>query len=297
LAKQLQTGQELYQLIDKLYPICRSITGNGVRDTLAYISEFIPLIIHEIPTGTKVFDWEIPMEWNIQDAWIKNEKGEKIIDFKKSNLHVLNYSTPIDKKVSLGELKQHLFTLKEHPDWIPYRTSYHHKNWGFCMANNQFKNLKEQEYHVQIDSSLETGSLTYGEYFIKGKTEDEVLISTHICHPSLCNDNLSGIAVATSLAEELSKMDLRYSYRFLFIPGTIGAITWLSKNEKNTHRIKHGLVLNLLGDSGNFTYKKSRQGNAEIDQIVELVLVERKADFRFIDFYPYGYDERVQQIS
>jgi aminopeptidase-like protein len=292
LDNQLKSGQELYQLIDRLYPICRSITGNGVRDTLAIISEYIPLIIHEVPSTTKVFDWEIPLEWNIQDAWVKNEKGEKIIDFKTSNLHVLNYSTPIDKQVSLDELKEHLFTLKEHPGWIPYRTSYHHQNWGFCMAYNQFKKLKDERYHVKIDSTLEPGSMTYGEFFIKGKTEDEVLVSTHICHPSLCNDNLSGIAVATALAEELSKMELRYSYRFLFIPGTIGAIAWLSRNEKNTHHIKHGLVLNLLGDSGNFTYKKSRQGDAEIDKIVELVLAEKKTGSRLIDFYPYGYDER-----
>jgi aminopeptidase-like protein len=292
LTHHLQTGQELYQLIDRLYPICRSITGNGVRNTLAIISEHIPLIIHEVPTGTNVFDWEIPLEWNIRDAWIKNEKGEKIIDFRKSNLHVLNYSTPVDKYVSLDELKKHLFTLKDHPEWIPYRTSYHHRNWGFCMAYNQFKDLKNEEYHVKIDSSLEEGSMTYGELFIKGKTDDEILISTHICHPSLCNDNLSGIAVATSLAEEMSKKDLKYSYRFLFIPGTIGAITWLSRNENITNRIKYGLVLNLLGDSGNFTYKKSRRGNAEIDKVVELVLAEKKTDFRIIDFYPYGYDER-----
>ncbi|HEY9115347.1 MAG TPA: DUF4910 domain-containing protein [Bacteroidales bacterium] len=289
---QLQTGQELYQFIDRLYPICRSITGNGVRDTLAIISEHIPIIIHEVPSGTKAFDWDIPLEWNIKDAWVKNEKGEKIIDFKNSNLHILNYSIPVDKQVSLEELKEHLFTLKEHPDWIPYRTSYHHQKWGFCMAYNQFKKLKDETYHVKIDSTLEPGSMTYGEYFIQGKTDDEVLISTHICHPSLCNDNLSGIAVAASLAEELSKMDLKYSYRFLFIPGTIGAIAWLSRNEAITHRIKHGLVLNLLGDKGSFTYKKSRQGNAEIDKIVELVLAERKADFRLIDYYPYGYDER-----
>lgn len=288
----LQTGQDLYQFIDKLYPICRSITGNGTRDTLSIISEHIPLTIHEVPSGTKVFDWEIPQEWNIRDAWIKNEEGDKIVDFKKSNLHVLNYSEPVDKFIGVEELKKHLFTLKEHPNWIPYRTSYHQRNWGFCMAYNQYKNLKDEIYHVTVDSTLEEGSMTYGEFLIQGKSNEEVLISTHICHPSLCNDNLSGIAVATTLAKEMTGKELYYSYRFMFIPGTIGAIAWLSRNEKNAQRIKFGLVLNLLGDSGNFTYKKSRQENAEIDKIVELVLTERKETFRLVDFYPYGYDER-----
>lgn len=285
-------GIEMYQLISELYPICRSITGNGVRETLNIIKKHILLEIHEVPTGTKVFDWPVPKEWNIKDAYIKNSKGEKIIDFKKSNLHILNYSVPFKKKVSLEELKEHLFTLPEHPDWIPYRTSYYKENWGFCIAHNQFTGLKEDEYEVFIDTSLENGHLTYGEYFIKGKKTEEVLISCHICHPSLCNDNLSGVALSVFLAKYLSQMSLKYSYRFLFIPGTIGSITWLCLNESTVSKIKHGLVAACLGDSGKFTYKRSRQGNSEIDRAVVNVLRNSGADYEILDFIPFGYDER-----
>ena len=286
------TGTELYHLAERLYPICRSITGNGVRDTLTILKEYIPIEVHEVPSGTKVFDWNIPDEWNIKDAYIKNANGEKIVDFKKSNLHVLNYSIPIHEKIRLDELKKHLFTIPEYPDWIPYRTSYHNRNWGFCISHNQFSGLKDGEYEVKIDSTLEPGFLTYGEYFIKGSSDEEVIFSCHICHPSLCNDNLSGIVVAIYLAQELKKLNLKYSYRFLFIPGTIGSITWLSLNEDSTRHIKHGLVLTLLGDQTKFHYKKSRKGDAEIDRIVTRKLKERYPEFGIIDFYPYGYDER-----
>jgi aminopeptidase-like protein len=286
------TGFELYSLIERLYPICRSITGNGVRETLNIIKEYIPLQIREVASGTKVFDWAIPDEWNIKDAYIKNANGEKIVDFKKLNLHVLNYSIPINEKIGLDELKKHLFTIPEYPDWIPYRTSYHNKNWGFCISHNQFLSLKDEEYEVKIDSRLEPGALTYGEYYIKGETEEEVIFSCHICHPSLCNDNLSGIVVALFLARELEKLHLKYSYRFLFIPGTIGSITWLSLNEQKVKNIKHGLVLTLLGDASKFHYKKSRRENASIDRIVIRKLKEKYKEFGVIDFYPYGYDER-----
>jgi len=285
-------GKILYELAKEMYPVCRSITGDGVRKTLSMIAEKIPVEINEIPSGTKVFDWEIPLEWNIQDAWIKNSRGEKIIDFQKLNLHILNYSTPVHRKVNLSELKKHIFTLPEYPDWVPYRTSYYTKNWGFCMAHRQFEKLQEEVYEVMIDSTLKPGSLTFGEYLIRGKSSEEVLISTHICHPSLANDNLSGISIATFLAEELSKKELNYSYRLLFIPGTIGSITWLSLNEEKLNSIKYGLVLNLLGDSGKFNYKKSRMGNAEIDRIVEYTLKANFKDFGIMEFYPYGYDER-----
>jgi len=287
-----KVGTKMYQLIKELYPICRSITGNGVRETFNIIKQHIPLTVHEVPTGTKVFDWTVPKEWNIDDAYVKNSKGEKIIDFRKNNLHVLNYSIPITKKVSLSELKEHLFTLPEHPDWIPYRTSYYKENWGFCITHKQFMNLKEDEYEVLIDSSLEDGHLTYGEYYIDGKETEEVLISCHICHPSLCNDNLSGIALSTFLAKHLGRVSLRYSYRFLFIPGTIGSITWLCINEDNVSKIRHGLVAACLGDSGRFTYKKSRQGNAEIDRAVMNVLRNSGEDYEILEFIPYGYDER-----
>ena len=287
-----EISYEMYQLISKLYPICRSITGNGVRETLRIIEGVIPLTVNEVATGTKVFDWTVPKEWNIKDAYIKNSKGEKIVDFNNSNLHVLNYGTPIKKKVSLDELKEHLFTMPEYPDWIPYRTSYYNENWGFCISYNQFLELKDEEYEAVIDSSLEDGHLTYGEYLVEGEKQEEVLISCHVCHPSLCNDNLSGIALTVFLAKCLSEISTKYSYRFLFIPVTIGSITWLALNESNISKIKHGLIAANLGDSGKFTYKKTRPGNAEIDQAVTNVLKNSGNDYEMIDFSPYGYDER-----
>lgn len=285
-------GEEMYRVMSELYPICRSITGNGVRETLRIVEKCIPLTMHEVPTGTKVFDWTVPKEWNIKEAYVKNSRGEKVIDFSKNNLHVLNYSIPVKKKVRLDELKEHLFTLSEYPDWIPYRTSYYKENWGFCISHRQFMDLREDEYEVYIDSSLVDGHLTYGEYFIKGKESDEVLISCHICHPSLCNDNLSGIVVTSFLAQHLRQLPLRYSYRFLFIPGTIGSITWLSLNEANASKIRHGLVAACLGDPGKMTYKKSRQDSSEIDRAVINVLRNSGNDYEVLDFIPFGYDER-----
>ena len=285
-------GLKLYQFIEKLYPICRSITGNGVRETLKYIQKEIPLKVHEVSSGTSVLDWTVPKEWNIRDAYIKNSKGEKIVDFKKSNLHVVSYSVPVRKKVALAELKEHLFTLPDHPDWIPYRTAYYKEDWGFCLSHRELERLKEGDYEVLIDSDLKNGSLTYGEYFIKGSTSDEILVSCHVCHPSLCDDNLSGIAVAAYLAKSLSKIRTRYSYRFLFIPGTIGSITWLALNELRVKQIKHGVVLTCVGDENHPTYKRSRRGNAEIDRAFVHVLKHSGADANVIDFFPYGYDER-----
>ena len=286
------TGNEIYDLVEDLFPICRSITGNGVRETLEIIKKHIPIETHEIPTGTKVFDWVIPKEWNITDAYVKNSKGEKIIDFKKSNLHILNYSIPINKKVSLSELKEHVFTLPEHPNWIPYRTSYYEENWGFCITHEQFEKLTEDEYEVVIESTLKEGHLTYGELLLKGESENEILFSCYVCHPSMCNDNLSGVSLLTFLAKYISKKKLKYSYRFLFIPETIGAITWLSVNEKKVNKIKGGLVATCLGDQGNITYKKTRDGHSIIDKIVEKVLKESGEKYEIIDFFPAGSDER-----
>ena len=285
-------GQEIYQLIENLYPICRSITGNGFRESMQILKKHIPLELHEVPTGTQVFDWAVPMEWNIRDAYIKNAKGEKVVDFHVSNLHILNYSVPVNKKVKLAELKEHLFSIPEHEDWIPYRTSYYKENWGFCITQKVLDSLQDEEYDVFIDSSLEDGYLTYGEYLIKGELEDEFLISCHSCHPSLCNDNLSGMGVATYLAKYLSQQKLRYSYRFLFIPGTIGSITWLSLNEDKALNIKHGLVMACVGDPGKMHYKKTRRGDAEIDRAVTHVLKHSGDDYEIMDFSPYGYDER-----
>ncbi|HTQ59131.1 MAG TPA: DUF4910 domain-containing protein [Candidatus Solibacter sp.] len=287
-----QLGQSIYDLIAELYPICRSITGDGVRDTLRRLQPRIPLTLHEVPTGTPAFDWNVPREWNIRDAYVKNSRGERVIDFQQCNLHVLNYSVPVQKRMSLEELKPHLATLPDHPDWIPYRTSYYKENWGFCLTHNQFLELAEGEYDVVIDSSLQDGSLTYGELLLPGETTDEILISCHVCHPSLANDNLSGVAVATFLAAQLSKVPRRFSYRFLFIPGTIGAITWLALNESNAGNIKHGLVLAGVGDAGPLSYKKSRRGNTEIDRVSVQVLRQVDPASKTFDFSPYGYDER-----
>jgi aminopeptidase-like protein len=289
--KAIHLGEEIYALVSRLYPICRSITGNGVRESFAILSEHIPLQVREVATGTKVFDWTVPREWNIKDAWIKNERGEKIVDFKKCNLHVLSYSVPVHAKLSLGELKQHIFALPEHPDRIPYRTSYYKENWAFCMTHRQLTQLRDGQYEVCIDSSLEEGHLTYGELFVQGKTADEVLISCHTCHPSLVNDNLSGVALATFLARSILSGEPRYSYRFLFIPGTIGSITWLALNESKVRNIEHGLVLAGVGDAGKFHYKKSRRGDAEIDRAAVHVL-KSFGDFGVEEFSPYGYDER-----
>jgi aminopeptidase-like protein len=292
MTDQYSSGNEMIGFIREMFPLCRSITGNGTRETLKLISCHIPLQIHEVPTGTKVLDWEIPKEWNIKDAYVKDSSGKRIIDFQKLNLHVLNYSIPIKAKMSLAELKPHLFTLPDKPQLIPYRTSYYAENWGFCLSHSQLTSLKEDNYEVVIDTVLAPGHLTYGELYIKGKVDDEVLISTHICHPSLCNDNLSGIAVCTFLARSLIESQPYYSYRFLFIPGTIGAITWLARNENIIKKIKYGLVTCLLGIDSIYTYKRSRMGNSRIDLIVENLLTTKGLAHKIINFIPYGYDER-----
>jgi aminopeptidase-like protein len=294
LLEKKDYGNNMFDLMTRLFPICRSITGNGVRETLKIISEHIQLEVHEVKSGKKVFDWIVPMEWNINDAYVKNEKGEKIINFKKSNLHILNYSIPINKKIKLDELKKHLHTIPEQPDDIPYKTSYYNKQWGFCLSHNEFSKLNDEYYEVFIDSELKNGSLTYGEYFIEGKSKKEILFTCYVCHPSLCNDNLSGVVISTALAEILTKnkKEMNYSYRFLFIPETIGAITWLSINEKNIEKIEHGLVLTCLGDKGNFTYKKTRDGNNIIDNIIQKKLIKSNQKHTVKNFFPTGSDER-----
>jgi len=287
-----RAGQEMHSLMADLYPICRSITGEGFRQTLKIIGDSIPLEVTEVPSRTEVFDWNVPREWNIRDAYIKDPAGKKIVDFQKSNLHVMSYSIPVNRKMSLEELKPHLHSLPEHPDWIPYRTSYYVENWGFCLADRQLKQLSPGEYEVVIDSTLQQGSLTYGECLIAGRRKEEVLFSCHACHPSLCNDNLSGLVLSVKLAEALRNQDLEYSYRFLFIPGAIGSITWLNRNQNQTENIVNGLVLACVGDSGKSTYKKSRRGNAEIDRATEHVLKHSNNEYEILEFSPYGYDER-----
>jgi aminopeptidase-like protein len=285
-------GEEIYALAAAIYPICRSITGDGVRRTLDLLAGRLDLEVHEVPTGTQVFDWTIPREWSIRDAFIKNPAGERIVDFRSCNLHVLNYSRPVRARLPLEELKKHVFTLPDQPDLIPYRTSYYAEGWGFCMAHRELAALPEGIYEVEIDASLEDGSLTYGEYLHRGETEQDFLFSAHICHPSLANDNCSGLALLTFLAERLASLKTRYSYRFVFAPGTIGAIAWLARNEHRVARIRHGLVVSCLGDGGGPTYKKSRRGDAFIDRAMTHVLQNFASAPAILDFFPYGYDER-----
>lgn len=291
--QEASEGAAMYRLIERLYPLPRSITGDGVRETLRILGERIALEVREVPSGTPVLDWTVPKEWNIRDAWVADPSGRRVVDFKRSNLHVLGYSTPVRARLTLDALRPHLHTLPEHPDWIPYRTSYYNPQWGFCLAANQAAALEQGEYEVVIDATLEDGHLTFGECVLPGATADEVLISCHVCHPSLCNDNLSGIALATFLAAELAaRPPRRYTYRFLFIPGTIGSITWLALNEAKVERIKHGLVVVCVGDAALFTYKRSRRGDAEVDRAAAHVLASTGRRHRVVDFSPYGYDER-----
>jgi aminopeptidase-like protein len=284
------SGQEMHALVKRLYPICRSITGDGVRRTLEIVGESIPVQTHEVPTGTQVFDWEIPREWNIRDAYIKDASGTKVVDFAESNLHVVGYSVPVAATMDLDELRGHLHTLPDQPDLIPYRTSYYAQTWGFCLSENTLAGLSDGPYEVLIDSTLADGHLTYGEYVLPGRSSDEVLISCHTCHPSLANDNLAGIAVAVSLAGRLAETDPWFTYRFVFAPGTIGSITWLARNHDRVDLVKHGIVLACAGDSGALTYKRSRRGNTDIDRAFAYVLQDRP--HTIVDFSPYGYDER-----
>jgi len=284
-------GRQLYECVTDLYPICRSITGDGVRETLRRLQALAPLTIHEVPSGTSAFDWTVPPEWNIRDAYVMNARGQRVIDFRRSNLHVVSYSVPVHARMSLEELRPHLFTSPELPHVVPYRTSYYTETWGFCVTQQQLEALEEGEYEVRIDSSLAPGFLTYGECYLPGASMDEILISCHTCHPSLANDNLSAVAVTAHLAALLGRVQRHYSYRLLFIPGTIGAITWLARHEDAVSRIRHGLVLTGLGDAGRLTYKKSRRGDAVVDRAAIHVL-RQHGDHEVQDFSPYGYDER-----
>ena len=282
----------MLDLIADLQPICRSITGGGATSTLQRLQKEIPLHIREVPSGTQVLDWTVPNEWNIRDAYVKNSSGERLIDLKKSNLHVVSYSQPVNATMTLDELKPHLFSLPAQPSAIPYRTSYYNESWGFCLSHDDFEKLKDGSYEVVIDSDLKPGFLRYGECVIQGQVEEEILVTTHICHPSMYNDNLSGIAVATSLARMISESHPHFTYRFLFIPGAIGSICWLAANEDRVSKIRSGIVLTGVGDPGSPTYKRSRRGNSEIDRVMEYVLKADSPEFEIRDFSPFGYDER-----
>lgn len=285
-------GELMYDLVRELYPINRSITGDGLRMSLKMIGEIIDLAITEVPTGTKVFDWAIPREWTVREAYIENENGDRIVDFHDNNLHIVSYSAPVNERMTLDELRPHLHSLPDQPDWIPYRTAYYDENWGFCLAYNELSKIKDGTYKVVIDSDLKAGSLSYGECVVPGRSDNEVLFFSHICHPSLCNDNLSGVVLSTYLADTLKDTDTFYTYRFLFAPATIGSIAWLAQNEKSLDKIHHGLVLSVIGDTGFLRYKRSRRGHAHIDRAVEQVLSTTADRFEIRKFSPWGYDER-----
>lgn len=283
-------GAAMYALAARIYPLNRSITGNGVRATLSELQRLVPLAVHEVPTGTKVLDWTVPREWNIRGAYIADSGGRRIVDVADHNLHVVNYSVPVRARMTLAELQPHLHSLPGKPDLIPYVTSFYSDAWGFCLPHSLRTSLAEDTYEVVVDTTLADGSLTYGELLIEGESADEVLLHAHICHPSLANDNCSGLALLATLAHRLAARRNRLSYRVVFVPGTIGAITWLSRNRECAARVRHGLVLSNVGDGGGPNYKRSRRGNAAIDRAATLVLTGATASLR--DFAPTGYDER-----
>ena len=287
-----EAGEAIHAFASEAFPICRSITGEGVRRTLELVARIVPLEIHEVPTGTDVFDWQVPREWNVRAARIVGPDGAVVVDFADHNLHLLGYSVPVEGHLSRESLEPHLYSLPDQPHLIPYRTSYYQERWGFCLPHERRCALGEGRYEVLVDSSLEPGHLTYGEVVVPGASDETILISAHICHPSLANDNLSAVGVAAHLARTLQRCARRYTYRFLFIPGTIGAITWLARNREAARAVRGGLVAANLGDCGAFHYKRSQQGNAEIDRAVEKVLADAGQPYEVEDFLPFGYDER-----
>ena len=293
MASDDDVAQEIYQLVHDLFPICRSITGNGVRQTLAMIGELIPLDVHEVPTGTKVFDWCVPKEWNIRDAFIQDETGKKVVDFKKSNLHVVGYSVPVDQLLSLPELQEHLYSLENSPEAIPYVTSYYKEQWGFCLSHNERLRLTEGRYRAYIDSDLKPGHLTYGEYIVRGKTNKEVFLSTYVCHPSLANNELSGPAVTTFLARWIARHPRKYTYRIVFVPETIGSIVYLSENlDVMKKNVIAGFNISCVGDNRAYSYVASRYGNTYADKVALNVLGFKHPEFTRYSYLDRGSDER-----
>lgn len=288
----LAIGDSIFALSAELFPVHRSITGQGVRDTLRMLSPYVDIDVNEVPSGTQLFDWIVPPEWNIREAWIRNAAGESIVDSRESNLHVVGYSVPVHRVMPLSELRRHIHTLPDQPNLVPFRTSYYQRTWGFCMAHNVLRRLPEGLYEVLIDSRLEPGTMTYGEYLHRGEREEEVLFSTHVCHPSLANDNCSGIALLAHLAQWISSMRTRYSYRFLFQPAMFGTVAWLAMNEARARRVKHGLVLSCVGDEGGPSYMRTRRGDTKIDRIMENLVLHAGPNAEILDFTPSGRDER-----
>jgi len=285
-------GGQMMAWAREWFPIPRSLTGSGIRQQFDAMGRVLPLRRHEVPSGTQVFDWQVPNEWNLRDAWIKGPDGRKVVDVAEHPLHILGYSTPVHMTMPLSRLREHLYTAQEQPDLIPYRTSYYTERWGFCLSEVALSALVDGDYEVYIDADLGPGALSYAECVIPGKTDEEIFFSAHACHPGLANDNLSGLAVATWLAQTLAQAALHHTVRFVFAPGTIGAITWLARNQANVARIRAGLVLACLGDRGKITYKMARDEEAVVNHAMDWVLQEAGADYEQRAFVPYGYDER-----
>ena len=291
-AADLALGREMHALAARLFALPRSLTGDGVRATLAALGELVPLTVVEVPTGTPVLDWTVPKEWNLRRAVLRGPGGEIVADTARRNLEVVGYSVPVRGRFPLAELRPRLHSLPDKPDLVPYRTSYWQENWGFCLPHRVLAALPDGEYEVEIDTTLADGHLTYGELLLPGASPAEILVSCHVCHPALANDNLSGLAVSAFLARELAGRERRWSWRFLWAPGTIGAIAWLARNEAVTARIRAGLVAANLGDPGAFHYKRSRRGDTEIDRAVEIALRDLGVPHALEEFVPFGYDER-----
>jgi aminopeptidase-like protein len=285
-------GEEAYELMGRLFPMCRSLTGGDVRKTFAILQEHLPLTLTEVPSGTQVFDWTVPDEWTIRDAYVARADGTRVIDFQASNLHLVSYSEPVRATMSLEALRPRLHTLPDRPDLVPYRTSYHERTWGFCLSHRALLALDPGDYEVVVDSTLAPGHLVYAELELEGESDDEILISTYVCHPSLANDNLSGIAVAATVARELMCRRRRHGYRFLFAPGTLGPLAWLHRNHHRLEQVRHGLTISCAGDDGPFTYKRSRRGDADIDRAAEVVLRDLGTQHAVHEFEPWGGDER-----
>jgi aminopeptidase-like protein len=276
--------------MERLYPIPRSLTGDGVRETLRVLGEVVPLQTVGTPSGTAVFDWTIGDEWNVREAYVADLTGRRVIDVAEHTLHLVGYSVPVRTRLPLAELRDHLHSLPDHPDWIPYRTSYYHRDWGFCVTQHVLDSLEDGEYDVVIDATLEPGELVYGEVLLPGESDEEVVVTSHVCHPSLANDNLSGLTVAVELAVWIAARRNRYSYRFIFAPGTIGVLTWLYRNPEAQARIRHGMVLTGLGGGGRLVWKSTRHGRRRVDVAASHVVGRLGGEVR--GYSPYGYDER-----
>jgi aminopeptidase-like protein len=288
-----ELGERMHALASELYPLCRSLTGPGVRRTLDLVGRRMPLTRHEVPSGTRAFDWTVPPEWAPAEAYVATVDGTRVVDLADHTLHLVSYSAPFRGRLPFAQLRPHLHSLPDHPTWIPYRTSYYHRDWGFCLTDEALRALDPgAEYDVVVDTTLDdAGSLTYAECVVPGQTDAEVLVSTHVCHPSLANDNLSGIALVTELAAALAAVPHRFTYRFVLVPGTVGSITWLSRQGADAlARIRHGLVVTGVGSIGPLVYKRTRHGDRPIDRAAAHVVVARGGEVR--DFSPWGYDER-----